>query len=147
MLELRIIRNLLSALFMIFCMNMAPTTVIANEIYTPKRGTEERTDVLNAIRPLIEARVGPPVEFVVDRLRIYQGWVFVVVNPQRPGGIAIDTTDKNYRLSEFQDGLHTYVLLKYAYKRWNIVDYAIGPTDVFWEGDPLYEQFPRNFIY
>jgi hypothetical protein len=106
----------------------------------------ERAQVLNAVRPLVEARVGSPVEFVVQRLRVFNGWAFVIVNPQRPGGKAISPNDPNYRLGEFQDGLHTYALLKYAYDRWNIIDYAIGPTDVFWQGDPLYEQFPDNFI-
>lgn len=139
--------TLLTAFLVVICVNLAVSTAFAGEIYSPKRGTSERKLVLNAIRPLVEARVGAPVEFVVDRLRIYQDWAFVVANPQRPGGGQIDPNDPNYHLSEFQDGLHTYVLLQYAYSRWNVIDYAIGPTDAFWDGDPLYAQFPRNFIY
>ena len=141
------LRASLSAMLLILCITQASSMTFPNEIYSPKRGAAERKEVLNAIRPLVEARAGPPVEFVVDRLRIYKGWAFVVVNPQRPGGGKIDPNGKNYRLGQFQDGLHTYALLKFRYGRWNIIDFVIGPTDVFWEGDPLYEQFPRNFIY
>ncbi|MCV6602218.1 MAG: hypothetical protein OIF54_11790 [Cohaesibacter sp.] len=136
---------LLFALGMIWFM-MPEMKAFAGDIYSPKRGTAERKHIMNAIRPLLEVRVGAPVEFVVDRLRIYQSWAFAVVNPQRPGGKAISPDSSTYHVSEFSDGLHSYVLLKYAYKRWNIVDYAIGPTDVFWIGDPLYEQFPPDFI-
>ncbi len=145
--KIAVLRTLFIALFVIICINQVASIAFASEIYSPERGTSERKNVLNAIRPLVEARVGPPVEFVVDRLRIYQDWSFVVVTPQRPDGGEIDLNDRNYHLGEFQDGLHTYALLKFSYGRWNIVDYAIGPTDVFWEGDPLYKQFPRDFIY
>ena len=124
---------------------LVPTITIAQEVYTPERGTQERKAVLDAIRPILEARVGPPVEFVVSWLRIYGDWAFVAVNPQRPGGGRIDPNSPTYRMWEDQDGLGTYVLLKQAYGQWNIVDFAIGPTDVFWLGDPLYDQFPRAF--
>ena len=40
------------------------------------------------------------------------------------------------------DGLQTYVLLRYQYDRWNVIDFAVGPTDVFWHGHPLYRQVP-----
>lgn len=144
--KISMLRTLFVTLFITICINQIASSAFASEIYSPKRGTSERKDVLNAIRPLVEARVGPPVEFVVDRLRIYHNWAFAVVNPQRPGGGKIDPNSPNYHLSEFQDGLHTYVLLQYDYNRWNIIDYAIGPTDVFWDGDPLYAQFPKKFI-
>lgn len=131
----------------LICMMTAPSLAAAGEVYSPQRGTPERGAVLNAIRPILEVRVGPPVEFVVSWLRIYKDWAFVAVEPQRPGGGAIDPISPHYRVSEFQDGLHTIALLKFSYGRWNIVDYAIGPTDVFWDGDPLYAQFPRAFTH
>lgn len=140
------LRACLCALLLFFCLGQSVRSAATSEIYTPKRGSVERKDVMNAIRPLLEARLGPPVEFVVNRLNIYRDWAFVVVDPQRPGGGAINPSDPNYRASPFQDGLHTYALLKHAYGRWNIVDYVIGPTDVFWDGDPLYAQFPPSFM-
>lgn len=120
---------------------------VAADIRHPARGTAERKEILNSIRPILEARVGKPVEFVVSWLRVYKEWAWVSVDPQRPGGGAINPGSPTYRMWEGQDGLGTYVLLKHAYGRWNVVDFAIGPTDVFWQGDPLYEQFPKAFTF
>jgi hypothetical protein len=115
--------------------------------YEPARGTQERKDLMNAIRPLVEARVYPPVEFVIDRLRVSGNWAFAIVSPQRPGGKPIDLSATALRQqAEYMDGITTYALLVRAYGRWNIVDYAIGPTDVFWSGDPLYEQLTPGLV-
>ncbi|WP_157967547.1 hypothetical protein [Cohaesibacter intestini] len=119
----------------------------AQQIYTPERGSVERKAVLNAIRPLLEARLGAPVEFVVNRMNVYGDWAWLVVEPQRPGGAAIATNGPQFKMWSDQDGLTTYALLRQAYGQWNLIDYAIGPTDVFWDGDPLYAQFPRAFTF
>ena len=131
----------------ILILTISSATLRAQQVYTPERGTAERSEILNAARPILEVRVGPPVEFVVSWLRVYGDWAWVAVDPQRPGGGAINPNSPTYRMWEGQDGLHTYVLLKHAYGQWNVVDYAIGPTDVFWDGDPLYQQFPRSFTF
>lgn len=120
-------------------------SVSAQSVHEPGRGTAERSDILNTIRPLLEARVGPPVEFVVDWMRSGSGWAFVQVSPQRPGGGAIDLYRTTYaNQAEYMDGIVTFALLRYQYNRWNLVDYAVGPTDVFWQGDPLYAQLPAG---
>lgn len=119
----------------------------AQTAYEPARGTQERKDLMNAIRPLVEARVAPPVEFVIDRLRVSGNWAFAIVSPQRPGGTPIDMSRTALReQAEYMDNITTYALLMRAYGRWNIVDYAIGPTDVFWYGDPLYNQLPPGLV-
>ena len=38
----------------------------------------ERKAVLDALRPAVEAKVGPNVEFVVALLRVEEGWAFVI---------------------------------------------------------------------
>nr|WP_319382785.1 hypothetical protein [uncultured Roseibium sp.] len=115
----------------------------AQSVYEPARGSAERRDILNAIRPMVEVRVGPPVEFVVSWMRSGAGWAFVNVNPQRPGGGKIDPFLTTFASqAEYMDGLSTYALLRYRYDRWNLVDFVVGPTDVFWQGDPLYARVP-----
>ncbi|MEO0978930.1 MAG: hypothetical protein AAFY24_16805 [Pseudomonadota bacterium] len=115
----------------------------AQSVYEPPRGSAERRDILNAIRPMIEVRVGPPVEFVVSWMRSGAGWAFVNVNPQRPGGAKIDPFLTTFASqADYMDGLSTYALLRFQYDRWNLVDFVVGPTDVFWQGDPLYSQVP-----
>ncbi|WP_319533332.1 hypothetical protein [uncultured Cohaesibacter sp.] len=118
---------------------------LAQSVYTPQRGAPERKQILDAIRPLLEVRLEKPIEFVVNWLNVYDGWAFVSVDPQRPGGGKIDGNTATYQMWEHQDGLTTYVLLKHDYGQWNLVDYAIGPTDAFWHGAPLYSQFPEAF--
>ncbi|MBO6759006.1 MAG: hypothetical protein JJ902_21940 [Roseibium sp.] len=113
--------------------------------YEPARGTAERKDILNAVRPLVEARLNPPVEFVVTWMRVAGGWAFVGLAPQRPGGGQINLRATIYaNEADYMDGAQTYALLRKAYGRWNIVDFAVGPTDVFWHGDPLYFGLPRG---
>jgi hypothetical protein len=120
---------------------------LAQGAYEPGRGTTERAELMNTIRPLVEVRVGPPVEFVIERLQVSGGWAFAIVAPQRPGGEAIDMARTVYREQvDYMDGLQTYVLMHQAYGRWNVVDFAVGPTDVFWDGDPLYSQVPHGLL-
>ncbi|MEE2865696.1 MAG: hypothetical protein VYE69_10740 [Pseudomonadota bacterium] len=118
-------------------------TASAQTVHEPSRGTAERKDILDAMRPMMEARVGPPVEFVVNWMRSGHGWAFVQVSPQRPGGGAIDLSRTTFASqADYMDGLVTFALLRYQFNRWNLVDFVVGPTDVFWQGDPLYAQVP-----
>lgn len=119
----------------------------AQSVHEPARGTAERSEILNAVRPMLEARVGPPVEFVVDWMRSGSGWAFVQLSPQRPGGGAINLYQTTYaNQAEYMDGVFTVALLKFQYNRWNLIDFAVGPTDVFWQGDPLYAQLPPGLV-
>ncbi|MEM5582088.1 MULTISPECIES: hypothetical protein [unclassified Roseibium] len=121
----------------------ATVGAFAQSVHEPARGTAERSEILNAVRPMLEARVGPPVEFVVDWMRSGNGWAFVHLSPQRPGGGAIDPARTTYAAqAEYMGGLDTYALLRVQYNRWNLIDFAVGPTDVFWDGDPLYALLP-----
>ena len=53
---------------------------------TPPRGSPLRAAILDGLRPMVEAEVGSPVEFVVIDLRVIGEWAFAYVTPQRPGG-------------------------------------------------------------
>ena len=119
----------------------------AQGAHEPARGTAERSGVLDSVRPLVEVRVGPPVQFVVEWLRVAGPWAYVIVNPQRPGGAPIDVAGTTLEeTAEYMDGLRTYALLYHANGRWNVVDKAIGPTDAFWYGDPLYTRLPKGLM-
>jgi hypothetical protein len=119
--------------------------VSAQSVHEPARGGGERQELLDAVRPLLEVRVGKPVEFVVDWMRSGNGWAFVQVSPQRPGGAVIDLSHTTYASqAEYMDGLITYALLRHDYGRWNLVDFVVGPTDAFWHGDPLYARLPQG---
>ena len=120
----------LLALFLLF----AATQAIAWE--EPARGTDERKDMLNAIRPLAEADLSPPVEFVVSTLRVKGDVGFATLQPQRPGGAPI--LWKETRLAakgekaDWYDGTTLHVLYQRIDGEWTVRDHSIGATDVWW---------------
>ncbi|WP_296817702.1 hypothetical protein [Brevundimonas sp.] len=99
----------------------------AQSIHTPAPGTPERRAILDAIRPEVEADLGPPVEFVVEEMRVSGTWAFVHAEPQRPGGGRIDAPH-----DDFQDGNTTYAVLRRRDGRWRPLMVAVGPSDVPW---------------
>ena len=112
------------------CLAAAP--VAANE---PAPGSPERKVILDALRPAIEARLGPNVVFVVQRIESADGWAFVQAEPQRKGGGPINGAahfppDE----LEYMDGLTVTALLRINSGRWQLVDQAIGATDAWYCG-------------
>ena len=101
-------------------------------------GSAQRRAILDALRPAIEARFGPSVEFVVSRIQVRQGWAVVVADPQRRGGGRIDP--RRYFSAddlEFMDGITVSAVLRFGGGRWRHVGHAIGATDVWYCGDAL----------
>ena len=92
----------------------------------------ERKAVLDALRPAVEARLGPNVEFVIAHLRIEDGWAFVIADPQRKGGKPIDGWAIFGEHFDNMDGLRTEAILRKTKGRWRIVDWGIGATDVWY---------------
>ena len=92
----------------------------------------ERKAVLDALRPAVEARLGPDVEFVVAHLRIEGGWAFVIADPQRKGGKPIDGWAIFGEHFDNMDGLRTEAVLRRTKGRWRVVDWGIGATDVWY---------------
>ena len=95
-------------------------------------GTAQRRAILDAVRPAVEARLGPNVEFVVDRISVAPGWALVFANPQRRGGAPIDGRAIFGEDFANMDGLAVTAILRFQGGRWNLVDHAIGATDVWY---------------
>ena len=95
----------------------------------------QRRAILDAVRPAIEQRLGAPVEFVVQRIAVEDGWALVIADPQRPRGRRIDGRRIFGKDFEYMDGLTVNAVLRLTGGRWRLVDHAIGPTDV-WYCDP-----------
>ena len=92
----------------------------------------ERKAVLDTLRPAVEARLGPNVEFVVAHLRIEDGWAFVIADPRRKGGKPIDGWAIFGEHFDNMDGLRTEAVLRRTKGRWRVVDWGIGATDVWY---------------
>jgi len=91
----------------------------------------QRKAVLDALRPPVEAKIGRSVEFVVQVLRVEDGWAFVMADPQRKSGKPIDG---NRYFDDFDnmDGLRVDAVLRLERGRWRVVDHAFGATDVWY---------------
>ena len=92
----------------------------------------ERKAVLDALRPNVEAKLGRNVEFVVQVLRVENGWAFVIADPRRRGGKPIDGNRIFCEDFENMDGLRVDAVLQLRGGRWTVADWAIGATDVWY---------------
>jgi len=107
----------------------------AQVVHEPAKGSAERAAVLDALRPAVESEMRGPVEFVVSVLRTTPKWAFVQVDPQHPGGKAIDIEDTSFAgEGDMMDGLTVFALLRFQSGRWNLVEHVVGPTDVTYIG-------------
>ena len=118
---------------------------LAGSFTVPPPGSGTRKAVLGALRPAIEERLGPNVEFNVTLIRVQRDWAFVIADPQRKGGKPID----GWRIfgEDFgnMDGLRVDAILRKHGGRWAVVDHAIGATDVWYCGDVLPAGVRRSF--
>ena len=111
----------------------APAAAFA-QAETPARGSPLSAAVLDALRPMVEAEVGKPVEFVVGDMRVVGEWAFVIASPQRPGGGAVE-----YLYTRYQDAVdagafdgQAIALLRQTPSGWLVYEYSLGATDVVW---------------
>jgi hypothetical protein len=111
----------------------------------PERGSALRTDLMDALRPLVEQQLGPPVEFVVEQLRVAGGVAFANVNPQRPGGGRIDLATTPIAIAAGGDwgfeGVGTQALYRREGSQWVVAHMAVGATDVWWANPELCPEF------
>ena len=104
--------------------------------HVPPRGSAERRAVMDGLRPTIERELKQPVIFEVRTMRVLGAWAFVEALPRRPDGSAV-----SYRGTPFQEAIELgvfdegiFALLRRGPGGWRVVRYAIGPTDVAWDG-------------
>jgi hypothetical protein len=109
---------------------MAFAALLALVVAAP--AATEHKAVLDALRPAVESKLGPNVEFVVQVIRVENGWAFVMADPQRKGGKAIDGRRIFGEDFENMDGLRVDAVLQFKSGRWKVVDYGIGATDVWY---------------
>ena len=106
------------------------------QVASPPKGSPLRAALLDALRPMVEAEVGKPVEFVVDNMRVLGEWAFVVVTPQRPGGGDIEYAYTQYQ-TQWEDGAfddQAIALLRDTPRGWLVYGYTLGATDASYIG-------------
>ena len=108
----------------------------------PARGSDDRSALMDAIRPHIEWDLGAPIEFVISQLRVSGDVAYASVVPQRTGGGIIDLySTPGYLRGDLypdeMDGTSVSVLYRKLRNTWVAVHFAIGATDV-WFASPEY---------
>ena len=130
-----------------FALSLVAIPSFAGSIYSPPRGDPLRKELLDTIRPRVEADLGRQVLFVVSFINVEGNWAFLAVTPVNRDGSKIDVSTTHYaKDADFMDGLTNYAALKYANGRWNEIDWVVGPTDVAYEPWPQKYGFSRALI-
>jgi hypothetical protein len=113
---------------------LAPGAAFA-QAETPAKGSELRKTLLDAVRPMVEAEVGKPVEFSVNDLNVLGEWAFAILTPQRPGGGPIEYVYTRYQGAVDAGAFDNQViaLLRETPTGWLVYGYSLGATDVPWE--------------
>jgi hypothetical protein len=126
---------------------LGSAAVLAQNIYTPAPGSPERKGIMDASRIPIEAKLKKQVVFKVERLKVENGWAFMIATPQTSDGrLAYGGTEYEQGLREGMVSGEVIVLLHWIRDRWRVVTYSIGPTDVVYENwDRKYDAPPALF--
>lgn len=100
-------------------------------------GSALRGELLDTLRPLVEYDLGAPVEFVVTSLQVDGDRAFARLAAQRPMGMPIDmeTTPMVLRDGlplDTIDGPRIEAFFHQSPARWEVVEFVIGATDVWW---------------
>jgi hypothetical protein len=105
---------------------------LASGFTVPPPASSLRKVVLDGLRPVVEKRLGPGVEFKVTVIRVQRDWAFVVADPLRRGGKPIDGHRIFGEHFDNMDGLRVDAVLRRRGRRWVVVDHGIGATDVWY---------------
>jgi len=125
-------RTGLLAFALLALLSMGPAA--AQAVVSPPKGAPLRTEVLNALRPAIEKETGGSVIFVVHALNVMGEWGYVDAEPRRPNGDKVDWRKTKFR-EAYEADMFSGLILALLHKQsagWQVIEIAIGPTDVAW---------------
>jgi hypothetical protein len=102
------------------------------KIYTPEKGSAERTAILNALRGPVEKQLKQKISFSVESFNVQGAWAFLAGAPQTADG-----TQPNYKNTPYEEAFDSgafdnnfFALLKKTGGKWKVVTFSIGCTDV-----------------
>ncbi|WP_425074015.1 hypothetical protein [Sagittula sp. S175] len=103
---------------------------------TPQRGSQTRSDLMDAMRPHVEWIFGAPLLFRVDDLRVQGDVAFAMLEPIRPDGSTMHRGD--LMLGRGADDIFEFggpsvqVLYQRSGNTWVAVHWEIGASDAWW---------------
>jgi hypothetical protein len=104
----------------------------AQKVYTPEKGSPERTAILNALRVPVEKELKQKVSFNVEDFNVQGAWAFLSGAPRNTDGGPPVYKGTPYEDAEDSGAFDNnfFALLKKTGGKWKVVTYAIGCTDV-----------------
>jgi hypothetical protein len=104
----------------------------AQSVYTPKKGSAERKQILYALRAPVERQLTQKIVFVADNFHVHGNWAFVDGQPQGPDGGEPDYRGTVYFEAKNEGAFDNnfFALFKKTGGKWRVVKYMIGCTDV-----------------
>lgn len=136
------LKKLSVSLFAVLILSCA---ALAQTAQTPEKGSAERTAIVNALRVPIEKELRQKIQFSIQTIKVKGNWAFINGEPQSASGGAPD-----YKITKYADALEEgmfdnnfQALLKKTGGKWKVVEFAIGCTDVCWEGWDKIHKAPR----
>lgn len=107
---------------------------LAGDVWTPKAGSKERTDILDAIRDPLEDHIHQKVIFRVSHLKVQDDWAFLMAQARTVNDKPIDYTGTAlaWGTKEFDEGV--IAILRFKRKRWYVVQHSFFASDVWWHG-------------
>ncbi len=110
--------------------------------YTPASGSKERKAILDVVRVPVEKAIKQKVIFVVQKLKVADGWAYMTLRPVQPNGSPI-----NYAKTQFAEDVsvgafedQVVALMKKENGKWKIKEYTYGATD--YSGDEWAKKYP-----
>jgi hypothetical protein len=107
-------------------------SAFAQSVYTPEKGSAERTAILNALRVPVERELKQKIQFSINNFKVKGNWAFLDGAPQNLSG-----ERPNYEGTPYQEAIdggafdnNFFALLRKMGGKWKVVKYAIGCTDV-----------------
>lgn len=113
-----------------FCVSNA----LAQSVYTPEKGSAERTAIFNALRVPIEKELKQKIQFSAQTFNVQGNWAFIFGDLQNSSG-----GKPNYKGTKYQEAIdegmfdnNFQALLRKQNGKWRVVTHLIGCTDVCW---------------
>lgn len=116
----------------LFIVTLSVSNAFAQKIWTAKPGTKTRKAILNSVRVPVQKELKQKIIFLVNEFKVSGRWAFVSGEPLNKNGKKPNYKGTKYE-QDVKDGLfddNFFALLKKTGKRWRVVSYEMGCTDV-----------------
>ena len=113
-----------------FAFVLFATSAFGQATIIPEKNSPKRKAIMNALRVPVERDLKQRIVFVADEFRLLGNWAFVGGRPTTPSGDNPSLKGTAWDGSEDMFDNNFFGLLKNDGKKWKVVAYAIGCTDV-----------------